>query len=646
MRVVLVIAEDQGLRTSLRAALPETDLVLFESSIEEALRRLISIQADVLIVDDSPALSDEAFARLREPVPGIPLLVLSNRNDDETRAHFLLAGARECLPKPFSCEDLRQALQRCFGESEGTSPIQTGKSPIPAGMEPSRAAAIGQHQTALRWLSRLSGHMKEPQQLAQSLADALTDVFHAARCGVLIETEKEGVRLVACAGIPDGVADSVCLDFSEGLMRWLEQHACLIDRLVNTADQNVTKELDVLGARLAAPLLVRGRVRGAVVLGEKSSGLGYTIEERDLLTALARSASISFENSKLYQDVCGQQRRLDAVLGNLSTGVVVVSPDRRISLMNEASERILQVRGADVLGRSVQKLGSGFADVILRTMEEGRARLRQEVHDPAIDATLGLSATPLSDGGVVVVFSRLPEEQASREDIAYSPFWEYLASRVAQEIKNPMVAISTFAQLLPKKYDNEDFRQGFSETVQQEIARINNVAETLFEFARHPRLTMKLANVNDTVKGVLRSFEEELRAKSIDVEADYDPNLPDVELDPVYFAQALHNVVQNSIDAMPGGGKLNVATQSGRNGCEVTIKDTGPGIPEQDAPLIFMPFFSTREQGMGLGLTTANRIVKQHHGELKLLSSEEGGSTFTLRVPPVHQTRHADHSGD
>ncbi|MEA3364803.1 MAG: GAF domain-containing protein, partial [Candidatus Hydrogenedentes bacterium] len=559
MKVVLVIAEDQGLRASLRAALPESDLVLFESSIEGALRRLISIRADVLIVDDFPGLSDEAFARLRESTPGMPLVVLSNRDDEETRAHFLLAGARECLAKPFSCERLREALQRCFGEN-GSGTRQTFQPPPPTVMEPSRAAAIGQHQTALRWLSRLSRHMKEPQQLAQSLADALTDVYHAARCGVLIEDDKEGVRLVASSGIPDGVADSVKLNFSEGVMRWLERHACVIDRFVNTSDENVARELEVLGARLAVPLLVGGRVRGALIVGEKSSGVDYTLEERELLTALARSASISFENAKLYQDVCGQQRRLDAVLGNLSTGVVVISPDRRISLMNQASERILQVRGTDVLGRSVQKLGSGFADVILRTLEERKPRLRQEVHDPAIDATLGLSATPLGDGGVVVVFSRLPEEEASREDIAYSPFWEYLASRVAQEIKNPMVAINTFAQLLPKKYDNEDFREAFSETVQEEITRINNVVETLFEFARHPRLTLKKANINDTVKGVLRSFEDELRAKAIVVEAQYDPNLPDVELDAVYFAQALHNVVQNSIDAMPGGGKLNVAT--------------------------------------------------------------------------------------
>ena len=220
MKVVLAIADDQGLRASLRAAMPETDLVLFETSVETALRRLISIRADAVIVDEFPTLSDEAFARLREATPGVPLIVLSNRNDEETRAHFLLAGARECLPKPFSCMGLREAVQKCLGEN-GVHAAQNPQARTPAMMEPSQAAAIGQHQTALRWLSRLSGHMKDPHQLAQSLSDALADVFHAARCGVLLEPEKEGVRVVAFAGIPEGLSESIRLDFSEGLMRWL-----------------------------------------------------------------------------------------------------------------------------------------------------------------------------------------------------------------------------------------------------------------------------------------------------------------------------------------------------------------------------------------------------------------------------------------
>ncbi|HQH67450.1 MAG TPA: response regulator, partial [Candidatus Hydrogenedentes bacterium] len=239
MKVVLIIADDQGLRASLRAALPETDLVLFETSVDTALRRLISLQPDVLIVDDAVAVSDSAVGRLRENTPGIPLIVLSTRNDEETRAHFLLAGARECIPKPFSCDALRAAMDKCAARGEYPDP-RTLQMPGPAVLEVSHAAAIGQHQTALRWLSRLSGHMRDPQQLAYSLSDALADVFHAARCAVLLETEGEGVRVVASAGLPNGLADSLRFGFSDGLMRWLEQHVCLIDRLTNGADDETT----------------------------------------------------------------------------------------------------------------------------------------------------------------------------------------------------------------------------------------------------------------------------------------------------------------------------------------------------------------------------------------------------------------------
>ena len=400
------------------------------------------------------------MGRLRENPPGIPLIVLSTRNDEEPRAHFLLAGARECIPKPFSCDALRAAMDKCAARGEYPDP-RTLQMPGPAVLEVSHAAAIGQHQTALRWLSRLSGHMRDPQQLAYSLSDALADVFHAARCAVLLETEGEGVRVVASAGLPNGLADSLRFGFSDGLMRWLEQHVCLIDRLTNGADDETMKELQVLGARLAAPLLVSGRVCGALVLGEKSSGINYSMEERDLLTALARSASTSLENAELYQNVYRQQRRLDAVLGNLRTGVVVVSPDRRVSLMNKATERILQVRGTDVLGRSVQKLGSGFADVILRTMKEGKPRLRQEVHDPAINATLGLSATPLDDGGVVVVFRGFRKNRRRGKTSRTATSGNTWRRGWPEDQKNPMVAINALRPTAAQEIRYEDFRQAF-----------------------------------------------------------------------------------------------------------------------------------------------------------------------------------------
>jgi signal transduction histidine kinase/DNA-binding NarL/FixJ family response regulator len=627
MNVYLLIAEDEALRRSLRETLPEADLLLYEERVDDALRRLISIRPDAVILDDAYTLGDQGLDAIRHALATIPIVVLSNRSDADSLAHFRASGATTCLTKPFSCDELRDNLERL---------VLANRAPAPAPPQAHPAAAqdnaLPQHQRALRWINRMSQHMESRDRLSQGLADAMLDVFDAARCAVLLE-DGGGVRIAASHGLRAHLIDSVRLEYLQGLMRWFEEHACLIDRETNPEAHEAVKEMHVLGARLGAPLFAGGRVIGALLIGENAAGRAYSHPERELLTVIARAASTNLENAQLYRDVSRQQTRMDALLANVSSGVALITPDRMIAMLNETGARILQVRSNDVLGRSVQKLGSGFTDVALRALNSGQPLLRQEVTDRAINATLGLSATPLGPDGVVVMFSRLPQETTDSEDIAYSPFWEYLAERVGQEIKNPMVAINTFAQLLPRKYDSEDFRTAFTDVVQKEIGRVNNVAETLFEFARHPRLVMQACDLNATVEQVLRTFQHELSAHSIDLQTELDPEQPFASLDPIYFAQALHNIVQNSIEAMDAGGTLSVRTRKENGRCEIEVSDSGPGVSEQDAENIFMPFFSTKEQGMGLGLTVATRIIQQHNGDLQLLSRPTGGGAFAMRLP-------------
>ncbi|MBN2311368.1 MAG: GAF domain-containing protein, partial [Candidatus Hydrogenedentes bacterium] len=356
MNVLLIVAEDRAVCESLRAAVSETDLVLVEPTVEEALRRLIAIKADAVIVDDAPGLGRHAVARLAESLSGTPLLALSSRDDPEARAALNLAGARAVLVKPFSCDDLRNTL------SQATREPGTGFPPAPArGVATPSAASVSRHQTALRWLSRTGSQIGDPAAICRSLVDALTDIFDCVRCGVLVQ-QGETFRLAASQGLPPGLADSIRLTCSAGLMRGFETSPGLTERATHP-DPEAAKEMQVLSARLAVPLLRGGRVSGAIVLGDKASGGDYGSDERELLTTVARCAGISFENAHLYSGMARQQSRLDAVLANITAGVVVVSPQKTISMMNQSAERILHLRAVDVLGRSVQKLGSGFADI-------------------------------------------------------------------------------------------------------------------------------------------------------------------------------------------------------------------------------------------------------------------------------------------
>jgi nitrogen-specific signal transduction histidine kinase/DNA-binding response OmpR family regulator len=639
MRVLLVLAEDRAICESLRAALPETDLLLFEPGVAQAQRRLVSVKVDAVIIDDAPNLGLKALKRMGELTPTSPLVLLSSRSDGESLGYLASAGARNYIVKPFSCEQLREAIDHAIASTQ----------PLPAGslqnMPPAPTEAVlGQHQVALRWLSRISSQIQDPIRLSQTLVDAATDIFDAMRSAVLLESGGH-VRVAACQGIPANVSASARLGFMTGLMRWFDENACLFDRLSPGAPFDAVKEAQVLGARLAMPFMCGGRVCGAILVGDKASARDYSHEERELLALIARSASIAFANTKLYQDMAHQQNRLDSILSNVTAGVVAVATDKTVTMMNQSAERILRMKAADMIGHSVQKLGSSFADVVLRALSSGKPLLRQEVRDSSINATLGISATPCGADGAIAIFTVLAEKKMASEDIAYSPFWEFLATRVAQEIKNPMVAINTFAQLLPKKYESEEFREAFGEVVQKEVARINNVVETLYDFARHPRLVVQESDLRETVHSVIESFGEELKSRSIEVEEDYDPQISKINMDPIYFSQAIHSIVQNSIEAMPAGGKLRIRAKGGTEGCQLVIADSGPGIPEQDAGLIFLPFFSTKEKGMGLGLTMASRILKQHEGDLRLVTNENGGGAFALSLP-TSKRAHAEHIGD
>ncbi|HPO12882.1 MAG TPA: ATP-binding protein [Candidatus Hydrogenedentes bacterium] len=648
MNVLLVISGNKTIRESLRNALPPANLLIEEPTLDSACRRLVSIQADVILLDDGPALGGPALSTLRSVAPNIPIVVLSSRGDVITQAHLLKAGADHVLVKPFECSALLSAVDMLAAQRTAIDQPSSGNN----GYNHPHNAVIGQHQMALRWLSRASIHADNPLRLSQSLVESAADIFDAARCAVVLEGG-DGVRVMASQGVPDAITRALRLSYASGLMRYFDAHATLIDRENAQQFPDVVKELQLLHACMAAPLLRNGRVFGAIALGEKASGYPYTQEERELLSLVARTTSIAFERARMHSHNLSQRTDLENVLTHLQAGVVVVLADKTIGMMNRHAETLLELRASDMLGKSVQKLGSAFADTALRTFAEGEAR-RSCIRDAATDTLLDLQASPIAGGSIVLLFSPAPAPQAAAGDIAQSPFWEYLSERVAQEIKNPMVAINTFAQLLPRKYDSEDFRDTFCQVVQREVSRINAVVETLFAFARNPKLSIERCNVNDTVQNVLKTFEEQLASRTIRVEMDLDPEVAEAHLDQAQFSQAMQNVVQNSLDAMSDGGRLKVSTKKQDGQAEIRISDNGPGVPVHEENLVFLPFYSSKEKGMGLGLTLAQRIMQEHHGELKLAANAEGGAAFSFRLPVPERgegttkqgTSHENDSGD
>jgi len=208
-----------------------------------------------------------------------------------------------------------------------------------------------------------------------------------------------------------------------------------------------------------------------------------------------------------------------------------------------------------------------------------------------------------------------------------------LAAGMAHEIKNPLTSIKVFAEYLPTRYDEPEFRHEFRQVVLDEVQRIDGILRQLLEFSKPQPPVLNPLPIVPVLEEILHLLGETLRTHGIEVATSYEAD-PVVLIDKHQIRQALLNIVLNSMQAMPNGGLLRVETSLESQQClRLTIEDTGTGIEKHHLPHVFDPFFTTKEAGTGLGLSIVHAIiVKNHGGDIRLASDVGKGTVVQLRL--------------
>jgi signal transduction histidine kinase len=207
------------------------------------------------------------------------------------------------------------------------------------------------------------------------------------------------------------------------------------------------------------------------------------------------------------------------------------------------------------------------------------------------------------------------------------------ATGMAHEIKNPLSAIKTFAQYLPEKYDDPAFRKKFFRIVQAEIDRINEIVRELSDFAKPAPLQLQPVKVAQLVEDTLSLLSNQCLEHGVEIEKHFLENGVKIQADPQQLKQVLLNLLLNSLEAMPQGGKIEVTTATGQEGLSLRITDTGTGISPDQQKHVWDPFFTTKERGMGLGLAIVKGVVERHGGQIALSSRPGQGTTVEVNLP-------------
>lgn len=222
-----------------------------------------------------------------------------------------------------------------------------------------------------------------------------------------------------------------------------------------------------------------------------------------------------------------------------------------------------------------------------------------------------------------------------------------LTAGLAHEIRNPLVAIRTFTQLLPERYDDAEFRNSFQGLALKEVDRICGLITDLLSFARPSKPNVAPENITDVVDNIARILESQAKEKNLTIEREFGDDLPKVWIDREQMKQVFMNLILNAIQAMKESGTITISARAvTRIGAlpegefvQVEVQDTGIGIPDENLQHIFDPFFTSKDEGSGLGLAVSHQIVQEHGGFVTVESTIGKGTSFFVHVPVAQSVR-------
>jgi two-component system nitrogen regulation sensor histidine kinase NtrY len=336
-------------------------------------------------------------------------------------------------------------------------------------------------------------------------------------------------------------------------------------------------------------------------------------------------------------------RYMETLLGNITAGVISVDPAGKITTMNAAAEQMLGVNADQALGR-------GFAGVFhlehLRPIGEimeqvkGGGTIEREVKIPLPDQILTAVVTAAmlrdDDGNVLGVMMFL-EDITQIQKVQRMEAWREVARRIAHEIKNPLTPIQLSAERLRKRYAKLLAGDGAildkcTSTIIQQVEDLKNLVNEFSQFARLPAAELTANDLNEIVKEALFLFKE--GHKGIDFQF-HKGEIPSLDLDRDQIKRVLINLLDNAVAAVGEKGEVRIITSYAPSAGMVLLEvaDNGCGLAPEIRERIFEPYFSTKNEGTGLGLHIVNAIVADHRGNIRVRPNEPKGTRFIIEMP-------------
>ncbi len=348
-----------------------------------------------------------------------------------------------------------------------------------------------------------------------------------------------------------------------------------------------------------------------------------------------------------------ESRFLKALFDGMRCGILSLDADRKIQAINDQAVTMLGLDPRPEPGTPLDALAEihpRLVQIFEESFGRGQLPTREEVvlgTEESPGGTIGYTLSHVSpDGtapGLAMFFRDLTlieqrEEQERLKDRLAA--LGHMAASLAHEIRNPLASIDVTCSLMRRRLSDADALK-FLEKITAEVRRLNATITSSLEFVRPMSLTIAPGDMIAVLEQAIEVARGRAGDRRIQIEANLDRQMPPIEMDASQVRQVFENLIVNAVEAVGDGGTVQLGSRildgPGRNAdtrvIEVRVSDDGPGIAADQTDKIFYPFYTTKDQGSGVGLSTVKKVIDSHNGEIDVKSGDNGGATFTVRLP-------------
>lgn len=653
---LLVITPQDDARRRITALLPEASVkVSCKHDAAEAtalVQRGIFDAILVIAMGASEHTLDEIRA-LRRARPEGFLAVIVDGAPLAWEEAALGAGSDIVLREPIAGAHLESLLRRL---AINTRPAATAPAGFGARARGGAGSSTRGPLEILRDFSHVLGYSLDHKLFAEHFAAKVRDIVGVARIAVFLETPREalagggpGPRLscAAAIGIPADVIECFELSRTSGIGARLVHTPQILqargdsESLLDAPDQKTQREFEILGCEVAIPITDRTRTTGVAMLGGHFTGRPFTADELQLLFLLMEELGSALKNTWLHQQVTASHRLLADVLATLSSGCLVLDRNLQVLHANRAITAFVKGEHAGTTPRlEFSDLPPKLATPLYDTVVKGApaqpffftdgSNGEKLFHASIIPFHATGGSLPQTAMLVLEDFTKIEAAKRFEIEASKAKLIALIAKRFAHEIRNSLVPLATHEQLLESEYQNDDFRRSLKTALTRETHRIQRFTEQMLYLAQPARTASDTVNLRDLLDICFRKASG-ASAPAGRLQVRTTGALPLVRCHQPALEHALQEIINNALQAPADEPVVTVTIDAEATGIRTTFRDTGPGFTDETARQATEPFFTTRNTGIGLGLTVARKIIEDHHGRLTV-APRSGKREFDVEV--------------